>query len=133
MIYGMYVSIAHVQSTNGNMSFVSMNSVQESTLAQDGDARYLAFEVLSGTVSTAADVFSLGLAAFELLADYDMPVTGDVWTHIRQMNLPDEILTFLTDLNLKMLLLKMIDSDYKQRPTAKDILDHPMIRNEVRR
>ncbi|CAF5037445.1 unnamed protein product, partial [Rotaria socialis] len=64
-----------------------------STLAQDGDARYLAFEVLAGTVSTAADIFSLGIAALELVSDYDLPITGDVWTNIRQLKLPMEIMS----------------------------------------
>ena len=106
-------------------------SFQESTLAQDGDARYLAFEVLSGIVSPSADIFSLGLAALELISDYDMPVTGDLWTSIRQLQLPTDITSVLTDSNLKQLLLQMIDADYKQRPTAKDILQHPIIRDEV--
>ncbi len=65
--------------------------LQASTLAQDGDARYLAFEVLSGTISPAADVFSLGMAALELVSDYDMPVTGDLWSDIRGSKLPIEI------------------------------------------
>jgi membrane-associated tyrosine- and threonine-specific cdc2-inhibitory kinase len=60
-------------------------------LAQDGDARYLAFEVLSGIITTAADVFSLGMAALELSSDYDMPVNGDLWTDIRESKLPLEI------------------------------------------
>ncbi|CAF3491232.1 unnamed protein product [Rotaria sp. Silwood1] len=102
-----------------------------STLAQDGDARYLAFEVLSGTISTAADVFSLGMAALELVSDYDMPVTGDLWTNIRELSLPTEIVSALTDIELKQLLLRMIHSDYKIRPSAKDILDSPTIRDQI--
>lgn len=62
-------------------------------MAQDGDARYLAFEVLSGTITTAADVFSLGMAALELVSDYDMPVTGDLWSDIRGANIPVEIIS----------------------------------------
>jgi len=104
----------------------------ESTLAQDGDARYLAFEVLSGTISPAADVFSLGLAALELVSDYDMPINGDLWTSIRQLELPDEILSVLTDGNLKELLFQMIHTDHQQRPTAKGILESSTIKNEVR-
>ena len=110
-----------------------MRVFQESTLAQDGDARYLAFEVLSGTISTAADVFSLGLAAMELVSDFNLPVNGDLWTSIRELNLPTEIVSVLTDGDLKQLLLRMIHTDYKQRPTAKDVLDTPNIREEVRR
>ena len=101
-------------------------------MAQDGDARYLAFEVLSGTISPAADVFSLGLAALELVSDYDMPINGDLWTSIRQLELPDEILSVLTDGNLKELLFQMIHTDHQQRPTAKGILESSTIKNEVK-
>ena len=102
-------------------------------MAQDGDARYLAFEVLSGTISPAADVFSLGLAALELVSDYDMPINGDLWTSIRQLELPAEILSALNDEHLKQLLLQMIHLDHKQRPTAKEILESETIQNEVTR
>ena len=36
-------------------------------------------------------MFSLGMAALELVSDYGMPVTGDLWTSIRQLKLPTEI------------------------------------------
>lgn len=73
----------------------------------------------------------MGLAALELVSDYDMPVNGDLWTSIRQAKLPLEILSALTDSTLKQLLLQMIHLDHKQRPTAKEILENPMIQNEV--
>ena len=88
-------------------------------------------EVLSGTITPAADIFSLGLAALELVSDYDMPINGDLWTSIRELKLPEEILSVLTDNDLKDLLFRMIRSNYKQRPTAKDVLDSPIIRDEV--
>jgi hypothetical protein len=31
------------------------------------------------------------MAALELVSDYDMPVTGDLWTDIRDSKLPIEI------------------------------------------
>lgn len=118
--------------SNSTISFLYRFLLKPSTLAQDGDARYLAFEVLSGTISTAADVFSLGLAALELVSDFDLPVNGDLWSDIRDLRLPSEITSVLTDLELKQLLYRMIHSNYKQRPTAKDVLDSPTIRDEVR-
>ena len=60
-------------------------------MAQDGDARYLALEILSGTISTAADIFSLGMTALELVSNYDMPVNGDLWTNIRELKIPTKI------------------------------------------
>jgi hypothetical protein len=61
-----------------------------------------------------------------------MPVNGDLWTDIRELKLPLEITSILTDNELKELLFQMIDSNYKQRPTAKDVLDSPKIRDEVK-
>jgi serine/threonine protein kinase len=68
----------------------------------------------------------------ELVSDYDMPVNGDLWTDIRELKLPFEITLVLTDKELKELIFRMIDSNYKQRPTAKDVLDSPTIRDEVK-
>ena len=31
------------------------------------------------------------MAALELVGDYDMPVTGDLWSYIRDLKLPVEI------------------------------------------
>lgn len=87
---------------------------------------------MAGTITPSADIFSLGLAALELLSDFDLPINGDLWTNIRELRLPVEIMDCLTDNNLKELLFRMIDSNYKQRPTTKDVLDHPIIRDEVR-
>jgi hypothetical protein len=33
------------------------------------------------------------MAALELVSDYDMPVTGDLWTNIRESKLPTEIIS----------------------------------------
>jgi serine/threonine protein kinase len=62
-----------------------------------------------------------------------MPINGDLWTDIRELKLPLEVTSVLTDNELKELLFRMIDSNYKQRPTAKDVLDSPTIRDEVRK
>ena len=61
-----------------------------------------------------------------------MPANGDLWTDIRELNLPIEIIEVLTDMELKQLLFRMINSDYKHRPTAKDVLDSSKIREEVK-
>jgi serine/threonine protein kinase len=60
-----------------------------------------------------------------------MPVNGDLWTNIRELKLPFEITDVLTDNQLKELLFRMIHSNYKERPTAKDVLDSPTIREKV--
>ena len=67
-----------------------------------------------------------------MISDYDLPVNGDIWTNIRQLKLPLEITSVLIDRELKELLFRMINSNYKQRPTAKDVLDNRKIREEVK-
>jgi hypothetical protein len=89
------------------------------------------------------------MAALELVSDYDMPVTGDLWSDIRESKLPTEITSgikfkeikldiilvciVLTDIALKRLLLRMIHADYKIRPSAAEVLDSPTIRDQVNR
>jgi hypothetical protein len=72
------------------------------------------------------------MAALELVSDYDMPINGDIWTDIRELKLPIEITSVLTDMKLKQLLFRMINADHKQRPTAKDVFNSPTIQEEVR-
>ena len=36
------------------------------------------------------------MAALELASDYDMPVTGDLWTDIRESKLPLEVTSGMT-------------------------------------
>lgn len=47
--------------------------------ADDGDARYLAQEVLNKLPTKLADVFSLGISFFEVATDVDLPMDGDQW------------------------------------------------------
>lgn len=91
------------------------------------------------------------MAALELVGDYDMPVTGDMWTAIRELRLPIEITSgkttddieseaihlvllwnvALSDEELRELLFRMIDADYKLRPSVKDVLTSPAILDQV--
>ena len=91
------------------------------------------------------------MAALELVGDYDLPVNGDMWTAIRELRLPIEITSgnakddiqsdtihfvvfcnvALTDMELRELLFRMIDADYKLRPSVKDVLSSPAILDQV--
>lgn len=55
----------------------------------EGDSRYLAPEVMQGTVSTKADVFSLGLTLLEIVCTVDLPKCGELWHKLRRAELPD--------------------------------------------
>jgi len=61
----------------------------ESSEVTEGDARYLAKEVLRGEFEDLrkADVFSLGAMCFELASGCEMPINGDLWHELRDQPL----------------------------------------------
>ena len=59
--------------------------------AVEGDSKYLAPEVLSGSFSKKADIFSLGITLLELACDLDLPANGTLWHELRQGSLPSTI------------------------------------------
>lgn len=61
--------------------------VRKSTLS-DGDAKYLALEVLDGIYQTSCDIFGLGISLLELAADLELPSHGPLWQQLRRDVLP---------------------------------------------
>ena len=57
---------------------------------QEGDSKYLAPEVLQGNFGKPADMFSLGITAFELACDVELPSRGEGWHLLRSGKLPEE-------------------------------------------
>ncbi len=60
---------------------------------EEGDARYLAPEMLDGRVSKSADIFSLGITLVELACDLDLPSNGIGWQQLRHGQLPEHLMT----------------------------------------
>lgn len=60
--------------------------------AQEGDAKYLAPEILNDVIGKSNDIFSLGVTLMELACDLDLPSHGESWQLIRQGRLPDEMI-----------------------------------------
>ena len=58
--------------------------------ALEGDARYVAKEVLTGEFGPKADIFSLGISLLELACDLDIPMGGETWHYLREGKLPEE-------------------------------------------
>lgn len=96
---------------------------------EEGDARYLAHELLNYDVSTKdgsslikADIFSLGMTIFEIATDYEIPSNGEEWHELRNGKL-DRLMEIptLSD-SFKNLVRKMMDKDPDARPTADEIL-----------
>lgn len=55
----------------------------------EGDSRYLAPEVMQGTITTKADVFSLALTILEISCHVDLPKSGSLWHELRNGQLPE--------------------------------------------
>lgn len=58
--------------------------------AMEGDAKYLAAEVMQGKFTKAADVFSLGISMLELATDISLPANGQLWHELRDGTFPLE-------------------------------------------
>lgn len=60
---------------------------------EEGDSRYLAKEVLnieSGVDLTKADIFSLGMTAYEMLTLEVLPNNGEHWRRVREVGISVE-------------------------------------------
>lgn len=97
----------------------------------EGDPKYLAKELMQGVFTQAADIFSLGITTLELAGDLDLPRCGENWHKLRNDQIPDYSLANVSP-DLKGIILDMMRADYRQRPTAYQLLQHPRIR-KIRR
>lgn len=59
--------------------------------ASEGDAKYLAPELMEGKFTKAADVFSLGISLLELATDISLPANGQLWHDLRDGVFPAKI------------------------------------------
>lgn len=87
---------------------------------EDGDARYLPKEMLSGKYDSSTimkvDVFSLGMTAYEAVTALRLPSDGPEWHFLRDGFVPD-----IEDFSFSLLLAGMIDPNPLNRPNAIDI------------
>mmetsp|Transcript_68154 Transcript_68154/g.142399 ORF Transcript_68154/g.142399 Transcript_68154/m.142399 type:complete len:810 (-) Transcript_68154:152-2581(-) len=101
----------------------------------EGDCRYLAREVLNGDFSrpSAADVFSLGLMAYEVGTNpRPLPGCGEEW-HILREGILDP--TFLPNMPPALwdLLQYLVRPSAWERPDCEQILEHPAIKPKMKK
>lgn len=89
--------------------------------AVEGDAKYVAPELLRGAFDKPADVFSLGISLLEMACELELPSGGGNWHLLRQGSLP---LHFTQGLSpaLVGVLSAMMHTEPSQRPTVRDLL-----------
>jgi len=91
---------------------------------QEGDTVYMPNELLGSSVAKhpGADIFSLGLALYELAAgpNWSLPREGDRWHEIRSGTHRPELLRSRSE-SLVKLIRDMIRPDVGGRPSAEDI------------
>ncbi|KAA8498701.1 Wee1-like protein kinase 1-B [Porphyridium purpureum] len=100
---------------------------------QEGDSRYLCQKVLNGDYRhlTKTDIFALALSAYELAhgPDFMLPCMGPTWRKIRNEGL-DPVLGLSAEMNA--LLFQMAHPEPAQRPTALQLMQHPLMHNSLR-
>eukprot|EP01064_Diplonema_japonicum_P039405 TRINITY_DN9865_c0_g1_i1.p1 TRINITY_DN9865_c0_g1~~TRINITY_DN9865_c0_g1_i1.p1 ORF type:complete len:426 (+),score=46.88 TRINITY_DN9865_c0_g1_i1:96-1373(+) len=91
---------------------------------EDGDARYLAIDMLNDkTNPKEADIFSLGLSFYEVVSSVEAPCSGTPeWTAVRETGITEASLTACDYGYLYPLLSSMLDREPSLRPSAKEIL-----------
>uniref|UniRef100_A0A0N5AKU3 non-specific serine/threonine protein kinase n=1 Tax=Syphacia muris TaxID=451379 RepID=A0A0N5AKU3_9BILA len=101
-------------------------------VAEDGDSKYLAREMLNNPPGKPADIFSLGISILELASDLDLPSRGDGWHILREGQTPEQ---FMKDISPKLrnLIFLMMEEDPKKRPTAVELFNDPTIQQYLRK
>ncbi|KRT83443.1 protein kinase, partial [Oryctes borbonicus] len=87
----------------------------------EGDAKYLAKEVLEGVYSRAADIFSLGISMLELASDVILPGNGPLWHSLRDGTFCSEYFRLVPS-RLRSVITKMMVPYSEDRPVVDTIL-----------
>ena len=91
------------------------------SIGDEGDARYMAKEILEEKCSAASDLFSLGISFYQLACDVELPENGELWHVLRDGNLPRFSEGQYSE-ELFKLLKQLMSPDPANRSTAQDIL-----------
>uniref|UniRef100_A0A182SZ26 Membrane-associated tyrosine- and threonine-specific cdc2-inhibitory kinase n=1 Tax=Anopheles maculatus TaxID=74869 RepID=A0A182SZ26_9DIPT len=95
--------------------------------ATEGDSRYMAPELMEGTYTKAADIFSLGIATLELASNLELPANGRLWQRLRSgQPLPENLACNISQ-PLKDIIHRMINPAPGERPTVDMLLKHPIV------
>jgi membrane-associated tyrosine/threonine-specific cdc2-inhibitory kinase len=99
----------------------------ERSRAIEGDARYIAPELLNGSYSLANDIFSLGITLLELATNLELPVNGKLWQELRSGNIPVDLINKLPP-ELSKIVISMMNPNARLRPSVDQLLQHNILR-----
>ncbi|WZZ11687.1 hypothetical protein YC2023_097608 [Brassica napus] len=99
--------------------------LDKSLPVEEGDARYMPQEVLNENYEhlDKVDIFSLGVTVYELIRGSPLRESRNKSLNIKQGKLP---LLPGHSLQLQQLLKTMMDRDPSRRPSARELVEHPM-------
>ncbi|XP_072960722.1 wee1-like protein kinase [Typha angustifolia] len=99
--------------------------VDRSLCIEEGDARYMPQEMLNDKYEhlDKVDIFSLGATTFELVKGTPLPESGPQFLSLREGKIP---LLPGYPIQFQSLLKAMMDPDPLRRPSAREIMEHPI-------
>lgn len=99
---------------------------------EEGDARYMPQEILNEKYDDLdkADIFSLGIAIYELIRGSPLPESGPQILNLREGKLP---LLPGHSLQFQNLLKVMLDPNPVWRPSAEDLVENPIFDKVLRK
>jgi len=99
----------------GDFGLASKSTIKD---VEEGDSRYMPYELLSGDLSdlTKCDIFSLGATLYETCTK-PLPSSGPQWHDIRNF-----VLEKFTPHDLFLIIQEMLDKNPNNRPSAKELL-----------
>ncbi|KAG2260455.1 hypothetical protein Bca4012_008467 [Brassica carinata] len=99
--------------------------LDQSLPVEEGDARYMPQEILNENYEhlDKVDIFSLGVTVYELIRGSPLAESRNQSLNIKEGKLP---LLPGHSLQLQQLLKTMMDRDPTRRPSAREVMEHPM-------
>ncbi|KAJ1473002.1 kinase-like domain-containing protein [Baffinella frigidus] len=113
----------------GDLGLASLAS--SGTAEDEGDKRYLSREMLQADSCDLykADIFALGASIYELASEGPLPLEGDAYHALRDGSAP---MPPVLSPDAQALLRAMLHPDPAVRPSACQILEHPLLVGRMR-